>query len=53
MNVLDIMDDLNHKLEPFKKWILENQDNPIIWLGLFIFGLFLFNFTYNALQKEK
>ena len=53
MNVLDIMDDLNEKLEPFKEWILKNQGNPIIWLSLFILGVVIFNFTYNSLQKEK
>lgn len=53
MNFLNIMDKLNHELEPMKKWILENQRNPIILIGIFAVGIFIFNFTYSALQKEK
>lgn len=53
MFVLNFIDSLNKFMEPFKKWIQENYSNPLMWLGLFALGFFLFQFTYSALQKEK
>lgn len=37
----------------FRDWLIENQRNPILWIGLFLLGLLIFALAYNALQKEK
>lgn len=39
--------------DSFREWILENSNNPLLWVGLFMLGLIIFFVTYNALQKEK
>ena len=51
--LLTLTEEINKHLENFRGWIVENYSNPILWLGLFVFGLFVFEFTYSALQKEK
>lgn len=53
MEILNIMDRLNNALEPVKEWFFEHHDNPLLWLVCFGLGLFVFHFTFNALQKEK
>lgn len=53
MYILNIMDRINESLEPLKEWIIKNQGNPILWLGLFGLGLLIFESTYRSLQKEK
>lgn len=35
-----------------KEWIIANQSNPILWVGLFVLGLVVFFVTYNALHKD-
>lgn len=39
--------------ENFKDFIVDNNSNPILWIGLFFGGILLFVFTYNALNKNK
>ena len=51
--ILNFLEDLNKLMEPLKKWIQEHYNNPLIWLLLFLAGLFVFQMTYSALQKEK
>ena len=51
--ILNIIDRINRTLKPIKDWFFENHDNPILWIATIGLGLFIFNFTYNALQKEK
>lgn len=51
--VLSFLDDLNKMMEPLKKWIQDHYENPFMWLLLFLIGVFVFQFTYSALQKEK
>lgn len=51
--VLGIIESLEKALKPFREWIQDNYSNPIMWLGLFVLGLLVFQFTYSALQKEK
>lgn len=37
----------------FRDWIIDNQRNPLFWLGLFLLGVLVASLLYNALQKEK
>ena len=32
---------------------IENQSNPVLWVGLLVLGMGVFFLTYSALQKEK
>lgn len=47
-----IFDKINEFAEPVKNWLIENDDNPLLWLGILIGGLLLFYFAYLALRKE-
>lgn len=51
--VLDILESIDKAIKPFRDWLRENYSNPIMWLALFVIGLFVFQATYSALQKEK
>lgn len=51
--VLNLFETLEQLSEKFKGWIIENGANPLLWSGLFLLGLVVFWFTYNALQKNK
>jgi len=35
-----------------KDFLLDNSRNPILWVGLVILGLLIFEFTYKALHKD-
>jgi len=39
--------------ENLKEFIIDNNSNPILWIGLFFLGLAVFSFTYRALTKNK
>lgn len=51
--VLNLFKTLEKASENFKDWIIENGNNPFLWAGLFLLGLVIFGFTYNALHKDK
>lgn len=51
--VLDILESIEKALKPVRDFIEDNYSNPIMWLGLFVLGLLVFQATYSALQKEK
>lgn len=39
--------------ENFKSFIIDNNTNPLLWIGLFFIGILVFFLTYNALNKNK
>lgn len=49
--VLNIMDTINEVAESFKNWIIDNSTNPLLYIGLFFLGIFIFAATYRALNK--
>ena len=49
--ILGIMDSLNKMSENLKDWFIENGNNPILWLGIFLGGILLFSIVYNYLKK--
>lgn len=50
--ILDIIDTANNLIEPFRSFIIEHHDNPILWTAIIIVGLAVFGFTYNALHRD-
>ena len=38
--------------ENFKSFIIENNTNALLWIGLFFGGLLVFWLTFNALHKN-
>lgn len=51
--MLTIVDKLNEISENFKGWMVANESNPLLWIGLFFGGILVFWFTYNSLSKNK
>ena len=51
--ILGIVDKLNEVAEPFKNFITEHHNNPLLWLGLFLLGLAVFFLTYSALNRDN
>ena len=49
--ILNIIDSINEIANNFKEWIINNGGNPILWVGLFFLGIFVFSVTYRALNK--
>lgn len=50
--ILNIIDKLNDLIEPFKDFMMENHNNPIVWMAIFLIALVVFGLTYNALHKD-
>jgi|CZCB01.1.fsa_nt_gi hypothetical protein len=48
-----IIEKINEFGEPIKNWIIANDDNPLLWIGILFGGVAIFLFTYSALRKEK
>ena len=49
---MDVIDKLNEWIEPFRNFMMENHNNPIVWMAIFLIGLAVFAFTYNALHRD-
>ena len=39
--MLTIVDKLNEWVEPFKRFVMENHGNPIMWLAFVLIGIFV------------
>lgn len=50
--MLSIVDSIQKTAENFQDWIVNNGNNPILWIGFFLIGLFIFYITYNVLHKD-
>jgi len=48
----DIWNKLNEIGEGVKNFFLDNGRNPILWIGIIIIGLVLFEFVYKKLSKD-
>lgn len=51
--ILSVWSELDKIMGQFKDFILANKSNPLLWLGLFVLGLVVFESLFKALQKEK
>lgn len=40
-------------LEGIKQFFIDNQGNPLLFIGVFGIGLFFFTTVYGALNKNK
>jgi hypothetical protein len=38
--------------EQVKEFFVDNSRNPVLWVGLVVLGLIIFEFTYKALSKD-
>lgn len=52
--ILNLWETINTFADNIKDWIVENgQNNPVLWVGLFLLGLAIFGITYRTLSKHK
>ncbi len=52
MIMLTIMETLNEWGDKLKNFVIDNNRNPIFWIGAFLGGILIFFWTYNALTKN-
>ncbi len=50
--ILSIIDSINEFIEPAKAWVIDNHNNPFMWLAFVLIGIAVFAITYNALNKD-
>ena len=50
--ILSIIDKLNEWVKPFEDFFIEHGSNPLLWLGMFLAGVFIFLIVYGALHKN-
>ena len=50
--ILSIIDSINEFIEPAKAWVIDNHNNPFMWLAFVLIGNAIFAITYNALNKD-
>ena len=50
--ILNIIDSINDVADNFKEWIINNSNNPLLWIGLFFLGILVFVVAYRALNKQ-
>ena len=50
--ILSIIDSINEFIEPAKAWVIDNHNNPFMWLAFLLIGIAVFAITYNALNKD-
>ncbi len=48
--ILSILDRLNRWIEPFRRWVIGNHDNPMMWLGFALIGIIIFSVTFGILH---
>jgi hypothetical protein len=53
INILSFTKTVENFIKPVEKFIQDNFNNPLMWLGIFGVGILVFNMTHSALQKEK
>lgn len=51
--ILSFLDTLQEWINPFREFIFEHHDNPLLWLCFIGIGLGLFFIGYSALHKEN
>ena len=51
--VLNIIDNINDMANTLKKFFINNQTNPILWIALFLGGLIIAMITYDYLNKRN
>lgn len=50
--VLTIWENIEQFFENVKGFFIENGNNPVLWIGLFLLGLIVFEIVFQALNKE-
>ena len=50
--MLNIIETLEKWSDTFKQFIMDNQSNPVLWIGIIVLGLAVFSFTYSSLNKN-
>lgn len=47
-----MIDAIKNAASEFKEFIVENGNNPILWIVLFFAGILIFWTTYNSLHRD-
>lgn len=52
MILLNIVDKIDEFIEPFKRFVDKNYDNPLMWFGFLLLGLLMFSVVFGALHRN-
>lgn len=50
--MLSITDKIEQFISPFKKFILDNYGNPIMWFAFILIGIAIFSIVYTILHPN-
>ena len=53
MVTLDIMKKLEEWSGKLEEWITKNYTNPLLWVGILIFGVMLLKIILNTVHKGE
>lgn len=51
--LLDIMKTLEVWSEKLKAWIMDNYGNPLLWVGILLFGIVLLRGVFGTINKDN
>jgi len=52
MLLFNLLEELEKIMGDFQSFIIENKNNPVLWVGLFVVGLLVFKAVYSSLSKD-
>lgn len=50
--ILNIVDNIEKIALNIKNWFIQNGGNPFLWVGIILFGIFMFEVIYQSLHKD-
>ncbi|MBR2840941.1 MAG: hypothetical protein IKF01_03630 [Bacilli bacterium] len=51
--MLSISGKIEELIKPFKKFILDNYENPIMWFAFILIGIAIFSIVYSTLHPNE
>ena len=49
---LSIIDKINEWIEPFRSFVMNNHNNPVMWLMFVLIGIAIFSLVYGSLHRN-
>jgi len=53
MMTLGIWQNIENFFGNIKEFFIEHGNNPLLWLGIFLLGLLVFELVFQALNKDR
>lgn len=53
MYILNLVDEITKFMKPVHRWIENNYNNPVFWIGIVLIALIIFGISYSFLHKGE